>query len=96
MAVPELSWLIPVVIPFIIGLFIGFIVRRTVKLVFLVIALIIVLAAVGYISLTYQDVYDVAMQYLPKITELGGGLMNTLPYVSTMFLIGLAIGLWKG
>jgi len=27
---------------------------------------------------------------------MGGGLKNLLPYSSIMFLVGLALGLWKG
>lgn len=93
---PEVAWLVPVVIPFIIGLLVGFIIKRTIKLVFLVIALVIVLVAVGYVSVSFQDVFGKAMSFLPKIIELGGGLQNALPYISTAFLIGLALGLWKG
>jgi uncharacterized membrane protein (Fun14 family) len=93
---PEIAWLVPVVIPFIIGLISGFIIKRTVKLIFLIVALIIALFALGYVSLTFQDVYAKAMEFLPKIIELGGGIQNVLPYSSTAFLIGLALGLWKG
>ena len=93
---PEFAWIVPVVIPFIIGLLIGFIVKRTVKLVFLVIALVIVLVAVGYVSFTFQGIYDKAMEFLPTIVEMGGGFKNVLPYSSVAFLIGLALGLWKG
>ena len=93
---PEVAWIVPVVIPFIIGLISGFIIKRTVKLVFLIIALIIVLFALGYVSITFQDIYGKAMEFLPKIIDLGGGIQNVLPYSSTTFLIGLALGLWKG
>ncbi len=84
------------VIPFIIGLLVGFITKRTVKLAFTVVALIIVLVITGYVSFTFQGVYDKAMEFLPTIIEMGGGFKNVLPYSSLMFLIGLALGLWKG
>ncbi len=96
MVPPEVAWVVPVAIPFIIGLLVGFIVKRTVKLVFLVIALVIVLVATGFVSLTFQGIYDEAMKFLPTIIEMGGGFKNVLPYSSVMFLIGLALGLWKG
>lgn len=93
---PELAWIVPVVVPFIIGLLVGFIVKRTTKLVFCVVALVIILVVTGYVSFTFQDVYEKAMEFLPTIIEMGGGLKNILPYSCMMFLIGLALGLWKG
>ena len=35
-------------------------------------------------------------KFLPKIIETGTGFTNVLPYSSATFLIGLALGLWKG
>lgn len=93
---PELAWIVPVVVPFIIGLLVGFIVKRTTKLVFCVVALVIVLVVTGYVSFAFQDIYDRAMEFLPTIIETGGGLENILPYSSAVFLVGLALGLWKG
>jgi len=63
---PELAWILPVVAPFILGLLVGFIIKRTVKLIFMVVALIIVLAAIGYVSITFKDIYEKAMEILPK------------------------------
>lgn len=93
---PEYAWVVPVIIPFIVGLLVGFIVKRTVKLIFAILALIIILVATGYLSLTFQDLYEKAMSFLPTIVDLGGDLKNVLPYSSLTFLIGLALGLWKG
>ena len=93
---PELAWILPVVAPFILGLLAGFIIKRTVKLIFMVVALIIVLAATGYVSITFKGIYEKAMEILPKIIETGTGFTNVLPYSSATFLIGLALGLWKG
>ena len=93
---PEFAWIIPVVIPFIIGLLVGFILKRTFKLVFLIVALVIVLFATGIVSITFQNVFERAMQFLPVIIELGGGLRNVLPYSSATFLLGAAFGIWKG
>ena len=66
------------------------------KLIFLIIALVIILIVAGYVSFSFQDVFSKAMEILPKIIEIGGGLQNALPYISVAFLIGLALGLWKG
>jgi len=93
---PEVAWIVPVAVPFVIGLLVGLIVKRTVKLAFAIIALIIILVATGFVSFTFQDIFDSAMKLLPKIIDLGGGLKNVLPYSSITFIIGLALGLWKG
>lgn len=93
---PEFAWIIPVVVPFIIGLLVGLIIKRAITLVLALLILIIILVATGYVSLTFQDLFDKAMRFLPRIIELGGSLQNVLPYSSATFLIGLLLGLWKG
>lgn len=96
MSVSELAWVVSLAAPFLIGLLVGLIVKRTFKLVILIFALIIVLAATGYINLAFTDIYDKAMAFLPRIVNTGIALGDVLPYSSTAFLIGLALGLWKG
>jgi len=96
MVPPGFAWIVPVVIPFIIGLLVGFIVKRTVKLFFSVVALVIILVVTGYVSFTFKDIYDRAMEFLPTIIDMGGGLKDALPYSSMMFLVGLGLALWKG
>ncbi len=97
MSVPqEFAWLFPVVFPLLIGLLVGVIIRRSMKLVISIVALVIILVATGYISLTYQGIFDRAMDILPRLIETGQGALDSLPYSSTAFLIGLALGLWKG
>ncbi|MEM2057973.1 MAG: hypothetical protein QXY99_06880, partial [Thermoproteota archaeon] len=93
---PEFAWIVRVVVPFIIGLLIGLIIKRAITLVLALLILIIILVATGYVSLTFQDLFDRAMEFLPRIIELGGSLQNVLPYSSATFLIGLLLGLWKG
>lgn len=93
---PEYAWIIPLLVPLIVGLLIGVILRHTVRLVFPIAALAILLVFMGYVSLTFQDVYDKAMMVLPVIIDMGSGLKNVLPYSSMTFLVGLALGLWKG
>lgn len=93
---PEIAWIVPVWMPFLIGLLVGVVVKKTIKLLFAIGALLILLVLTGYLSLTYQDVFDQAMKFLPKIIETGSGLLEVLPYSATTFIIGLALGLWKG
>ncbi|MGB8779774.1 MAG: hypothetical protein WCD81_03895 [Candidatus Bathyarchaeia archaeon] len=89
---PEIAWLIPVVLPFIIGLLVGVIVKKGLKLLIAIVALIIVLVATGILSLTFTDLFDEAMKFLPKLYDVGSGWLNVLPYSSVAFLIGLALG----
>ncbi|KUO40884.1 MAG: hypothetical protein AVW06_05055 [Hadesarchaea archaeon DG-33-1] len=93
---PEVAWIVPIAVPFIIGLLVGAAIKRTLKLVMIIAALVIVLVATGALSLTFTDIYDKAMEFLPRLVDLGGGLKDVLPYSSVSFLIGLALGLWKG
>lgn len=81
---------IPLVAPFLIGLLCGFIVKRTIKLALAVAALLIVLSVTGF--LTVIDV-EGFFSYIPTIIDLGGGVLDIIPYTATTFLIGLGIGL---
>lgn len=93
---PELAWVVPVIVPFIIGLLVGFIVKRTIKLILAIMLLVIILIITGYVSITFQDIYDKAMRLLPKVIDLGSSFINVLPYSSLTFILGLLLGLWKG
>ncbi|MBO3800681.1 MAG: hypothetical protein FGF52_06505 [Candidatus Brockarchaeota archaeon] len=93
---PEIAWVVPIIIPFIIGLLIGFVIKRTIKLILAIALLVIILVITGYVSITFQDIYDKAMKLLPTIIDLGSSLGNVLPYSSLTFIIGLLLGLWKG
>ncbi len=93
---PQIAWIVPVIIPALIGLLVGVIVKHSVRLVFVVAALAVLLVLTGYISLTFQQVFDQAMKYLPRIIGTGSGIIDVLPYSTVTFLIGLGLGLWKG
>lgn len=82
--------------PLIIGLLVGFIVKHTMKLMFAIAALVVLLVFSGIISIAYQDIFDQALKLLPRIIGTGSGLIDVLPYSSLTFIIGLALGLWKG
>ena len=93
---PQIAWIVPVIIPALIGLLVGVIVKHSVRLVFVVAALAVLLVLTGYISLTFQQVFDQAMKFLPRIIGTGSGIVDVLPYSTVTFLIGLGLGLWKG
>jgi hypothetical protein len=83
--------------PFVVGLLVGVLAKRVLSVALILIALFIVLAAIGYMSpeqvarllqqLGYaaKDALDSAMR-----------IKDAVPYSSAAFLIGIAIGLWKG
>lgn len=89
---PEIAWLIPVVLPFIIGLLVGAVIKRGLKLLMFIVALVIVLVVTGILSVTFSGLYDQAMQFLPKLYDVGHGWLNILPYSSVTFLVGLVLG----
>jgi len=89
---PEIAWLIPVVLPFIIGLLVGAVIKRGLKLLIFVVALVIVLVVTGILSVTFSGLYAQAMQFLPKLYDVGHGWLNVLPYSSVTFLVGLVLG----
>jgi uncharacterized membrane protein (Fun14 family) len=93
---PEIAWLIPIIVPFIIGLLVGVLIKHALKLILVLAALAIVLVVTGAISIGFSDLYDKAMQFLPKLYDVGRAWINVLPYSSVAFLIGLILGLWKG
>ncbi len=93
---PQIAWIVPFVLPFVIGIILGAIIRRAARLILLVVALIIVLSAAGYVSVSMKEIYNRALEILPRLIDTGEGFKDALPYTSTAFLLGLALGLWKG
>lgn len=94
---PEYAWIIPIIAPFIIGLIVGVIVKKALKLIIALIVLLIFLAVIGYMQLpSLEEIAKAALVYLPKIWAEASPILNILPYSSLTFLLGLALGLWKG
>ena len=94
---PEFAWILPVIIPFLIGLLVGVVIKKTIKLIVVIIALLVILFAVGYIQFpSFEDMMVLTTEFLPKLWAEAQPLVNILPYSSATFLIGLAIGIWKG
>jgi len=90
----ELAWLVPIVVPFIIGFIIGAMIKKSFKIMLLLVILIGVLVFTGTLNITFSDLWDRAMDYLPKIIDQAGGWINLIPYTSVTFFIGLALALW--
>jgi len=96
MTPPEIAWIVPIVMPLLIGLVVGAIVKNTLKLIFTLSTLVILLVITGYVTLTFQDVFDQAMKFLPKIIQTGSGWIEVLPYSAATFIVDLILGFWKG
>ncbi len=74
--------------------------NRFLKLGTAILSLVILLTATGYINLQFSEaakttIYRVFSQ-APTIASQASGLASILPITSRAFLIGLAIGIWKG
>jgi len=92
----EIAWLVPIILPFIIGLLVGVLIKQSLKVILVLAALMVVLIVAGALSIGFSDLYDKAMEFLPKLYDAGRGWINVLPYSSVAFLIGLVVGLVKG
>jgi len=92
----NLGALLVILAPLIIGLLVGVIIKKAFSLIILLVALAIVLVATGAIGFTYEGLFDQALNILPRLWGEARGWLGVLPYSSLGFLIGLALGLWKG
>lgn len=88
--------LLVLIAPFLIGLLVGAVIKKALNLVILGVALVIVLIATGTIGWTYESLFNKAQNVLPEIWSGAQGWLGVLPYSSMGFLIGLALGLWRG
>ena len=85
---------------FIIGLLLGVIVKRVLKLALAIVALVVLLVVTGYLNFAWSVpsatvIYGVYSGATP-IANQAEGLARWLPISSATFLVGAAIGLWKG
>jgi uncharacterized membrane protein (Fun14 family) len=92
--------IVPSLIVLAIGFLAGVVLKKTVKLGFAIISLVVLLVATGHINLqlgetTTATIYR-AFSQAPTIASQSSGLASILPITSAAFLIGLALGIWKG
>ena len=85
---------------FIIGVLLGVIIKRTLKLALAVVALGVLLATTGFLNFALSEptattIYRVFRE-APQVATQGAELARLLPISSAAFLIGAAIGFWKG
>ncbi len=92
--------IVATLIVFGIGFLLGIVIKKTLKLGIAILSLVILLAATGYFNLQLSEaakttIYRVFSQG-PTIASQASGLASILLITSGAFLIGLAIGIWKG
>jgi uncharacterized membrane protein (Fun14 family) len=83
-----------------IGFLVGIVLKKTVKLGLAILSLVGLLVATGYINLQLSDsskttIYNVVSR-VPTVASQASAATNILPIASTAFLVGLALGIWKG
>lgn len=82
---------------FILGLLVGVLVKRALQFALIVIAIIAILVFMGAISpATIEHWLMTLSQQASSMQSAVYSYFNLLPYNSVAFIIGLAIGLWKG
>jgi hypothetical protein len=93
--------IIPALVVLAIGFLVGVVLKKTVKLGLAIASLVGLLVATGYINLQLSDsskatIYRVFSQEGPMLASQASGVASILPITSAAFLVGLAIGIWKG
>jgi uncharacterized membrane protein (Fun14 family) len=79
---------------------VGVVLKKTVKLGLAILSLVGLLVATGYINLQLNEsskttIYNVISQ-VPTVASQASSVASILPITSAAFLVGLAIGIWKG
>jgi len=74
--------------------------KKTVKLGLAILSLVGLLVTAGYINLQLSEsskatIYRVFSQ-APQVASQASAVSNILPITSAAFLVGLALGIWKG
>jgi len=96
---PDLSttFLVAAILPLIIGFIVGVILKSALKIGIALVAIVIILIALGIIT------PDQVLKPLLSLVKSGGTLSSDaqrlagyLPYSSLTFIIGLAVGFWRG
>jgi len=83
-----------------IGFLVGVVLKKTVKLGLAILSLVGLLVATGYINLQLSNsskttIYR-AVSLIPTAASQASAAASILPITSAAFLVGLAIGIWKG
>jgi uncharacterized membrane protein (Fun14 family) len=91
---------VPALVVLAIGFLVGIVIKKTVKLGLAILSLVGVLVATGYINLQLSEsskttIYRV-FSGAPEVADQASIVSSILPITSAAFLVGLALGIWKG
>ena len=92
--------IVPALVVLAIGFLVGIVLKKTVKLGLAILSLAGLLVATGYINLQLSEpstatTYRVFSQGQQAASQ-ASTFANILPITSAAFLVGLALGVWKG
>ncbi len=92
--------IVPALVVLAIGFLVGIVLKKTVKLGLAILSLVGLLVATGYINLQLSEpstatIYRVFSQG-QQAASRASTFASILPVTSAAFLVGLALGVWKG
>ena len=92
--------IVPALVVLAIGFLVGIVLKKTVKLGLAILSLVGLLVATGYINLQLSQsseatIYRVFSQG-QQVASQASTFASILPVTSAAFLVGLALGVWKG
>ena len=92
--------IVPALVVLAIGFLVGVVLKKTVKLGLAILSLVGLLVATGYINLQLSEpsqatIYRVFSQRQQAASQ-ASTFASILPVTSAAFLVGLALGVWKG
>jgi uncharacterized membrane protein (Fun14 family) len=91
---------VPALVVLAIGFLLGVVLKKTAKLGLAILSFVGLLVATGYINLQLSEsskttIYRVFSQ-APQVAGQASATASILPITSAAFLVGLALGIWKG
>ena len=96
---PDLSttFLVAAIVPLILGFIVGVIIRSALKIGLAIAVIIILLIVLGVVSpgQVLQPLLSI-IKSGPDLVTYAQRVADYLPYSSVTFIVGLAVGLWRG
>ena len=91
--------IVPALVVLAIGFLTGLVLKKTVKLGLAIVSLVGLLVATGYINLQLSESSKATIYRVfspAQVASQASAAANILPITSAAFLVGLALGIWKG
>ena len=92
--------IVPALVVLAIGFLVGIVLKKTLKLGLAIASLVALLVATGYVNLQLSDSSKTTIYRVFSQAQTAAGqssaVASILPVTSAAFLVGLALGIWKG